>query len=293
MIKRIFAILCFAILANSSNAMDLGRVGGTFTMHGEIEKGDATEFLAFLVSWGVPPTVFYITSMGGDLNEAMAIGALIRESQIPVWTGDKCYSACVFIYVAGVKRDARGKIGLHWPCFDKNHFSGLNSIQAKEQYNELKKKSIQYLDEMGVSENIISRVFKTDSTHVDIISAKEANQLFGTVAPFYEEWLTAKCGKYTDRQLSVIKSWGYLKAARATIAAARDKTVPKSENFGSNLQELVKKAQLALQMERTGKLEPYIELSKKHNECEAKVEDSYAFGFKKALKKYVDDLIKK
>jgi len=288
--RKILKMLVPLIFASHVSAMDFGQLGGTFTMHGEIKKDDSVNFIISLASWDNPPTVFHITSTGGDLDEAMKIGEIIRSSQIPVWSGEECFSACVFIYASGVERDAQGKVGLHRPYFDKKYFANLSSLEAKEKYEELKQQSITYLKEIEVSQALIDRMFQTGSTEVDIIEAEEANRLFGAQSPFYEEWITAKCGKYTEEQSRVLTSWGSLQAARATLAMAKDESIPKSDNFGSNLQELVEGAQLALQMEKAGMLEPYIELSEIHQKCEEKAANAHVYSFHRSLQKYFLDL---
>jgi len=290
--KKIYAVFIISLFANYVSAMDYARLGGTFTMDGEIEKGDFVKFIISLASWNDPPTIFHINSIGGNLDEAMKIGEIVRASQIPVWSGEECYSACVFIYAAGVERDARGKIGLHRPYFDKAYFADLTSLEAKEKYENLKQKSVSYLNEMEVSRSLIDRIFKTGSTEVDIISRKDANRLFGNMLPFYEEWLTAKCGKYTEEQSRVLYSWANLKSARVTLYIAQDDRIPKSEDFGSNIRELTEGAQLALQMEAAGILEPYIKLSKAYQKCKKKAENSHVYAFHRSLKKYLLDLSK-
>lgn len=286
MIKKAFFWVSI-LLSVQAEALDFERYGGTFSMDGEIVEGDAVRFLSELIKWEEPPTVFEITSMGGNLDEAMEIGRIIRESQIPVWSWGECYSACVFIYVAGVERDSKGTIGLHRPYFDKKYFATLDSIEAKKKYEELKAVSVEYLREMEVSQGIVERIFATGSTEADVLSAEEANTVLGYRSPFYEEWLTAKCGKYTDEQAKVISSMSALTAARATLAIAKDDSIPKADDFGGNIKELIADAQLALQMEKAGMLEPYAELSKIHVKCEEKAANSHVYGFHKSLKKYL------
>ncbi len=283
---KVLLLLFFTVFTSNVLGMDFDRLGGTFTMHGEIKKDDSLRFIAELVSWETPPTVFYITSKGGNLEEAMRIGKIIRESQIPVWSGEECYSACVFIYASGVEREAQGNIGLHRPDFDKEYFKNLSSVEAKNKYESLKMKSIQYLKEIEVSQGIIERMFHTGSTDIDIIEAGEANKIFGVRAPFYEEWLTAKCGKLTNEQLLVLESWNSLLAARETIRLAKDDITPKTESYGSNLQELVEHSQLAAQLAENGLLKEYIDLFHKHRKCTDKAVNDHVFSFHKALRSH-------
>jgi hypothetical protein len=286
--KRLIQVsigLAFSLFASFSYAMEFARFGGTFSMSGKIESGDAVEFIIQLVSWETPPTIFFIDSSGGDLGEAMQIGWAIRESQIPVWSGENCHSACVFIYAAGVERLARGRVGLHRPYFPAEYFSGLTSVQAKEKYEDLEKESIGYLNEMGVNSSIIERIFQTGSSDIDVLSANEANRLFGKRSAFYDEWLAARCGRLNPTEKDVIDSWKNLEAARATVKVYGDDTMPKTDSFGSNISNLVSNSQLALAMERTGNLSAYIALHKKYSGCLAKAADEHAYKFHRKIKR--------
>ncbi|REL27053.1 hypothetical protein DXX93_11090 [Thalassotalea euphylliae] len=93
---RLIIFLSF-IFTFSVQSMEFLKLGGTFSMHGEIKKGDAAKFLLEFTSWEVAPTIFFISSRGGNLDEAIHIGEIIRASQIPVHSGEECFSACVFI----------------------------------------------------------------------------------------------------------------------------------------------------------------------------------------------------
>lgn len=267
--------------------MEFLKLGGTFSMHGEIEKDDAARFLVEFASWEVAPTIFFISSKGGNLDEAIQIGEIIRASQIPVQSGEECFSACVFVLSAGVERTIDGVIGLHRPYFDKSYFANLTSIEAQAKYETLRDNSEDYLRKMGVKQTLIERMFETDSTNVDILSKHEAQKEFDSRLPFYEEWLSAKCGKYTEEQEKVLNSLGALRAARATIALAQDKDIPKADGFGNNLMELAQKAELAIQMEKSGMLQPYIDLSNIHAKCEDKAANEHVLSFHYSVQEYL------
>jgi hypothetical protein len=288
--RKLLALFVFVLFSVNVNALYFNSVGGTFSMHGTIEKDDFVKFVISLATWESPPTIFHIDSEGGNLDQAMMIGEIIRASQIPVWSGEKCYSACVFIYVSGVERIARGSIGLHRPYFERAYFSELTSLEAKEKYDELKQESVVYLKKMEVAQSLIDRIFETGSTDVDIIQGSEADKLFGTRSPFYDEWLTAKCGKYTEEQSTVLDSWGNLKAVRSTLSVLNDESIPRTDDFGSNLNELIEGAWLALEMEKSGALAPYIELFKTNQKCGKKAVSRHVFSFHRDIQKYVLDL---
>jgi len=285
--KYYIPLLLVLIFSSTCSALDFGRLGGTFTMDGEILEGDTVNLLIELSKWEVPPTVFHITSPGGDLGEAMLIGEIIRESQIPVWSGDECSSACVFILASGVERSVFGKLGLHRPYFDKSYFANLTSTQAKDKYEELKEASIDYLKKMEVKQSIIERIFETDSTNVELLEKDEANKLFGYQSQFYEEWLTAKCGKFTPEQTKIIKSYWSLVAALQTYQVMNDPSIPKTEDFGSNLDELMENGKLAYELQKANLLQPYIELSENHKKCTEKAVSRHVYSWHKVLKKFL------
>ena len=167
----------------------------------------------------------------------------------------------------------------------RSYFSGLSSIEAKSKYEELKEKCVNYLKDMEVSQHVIERMFQTGSTEIDIINADDANKIFGMRSPFYEEWLTAKCGKFTKEQIDVIDSLNNLQAARATVAIAKDNKIEKSDDFGTNFSQLIEKSQLALQMEKAGMIDPYIKLSKIHKECEDSSANTHVVNYHRSVQK--------
>jgi hypothetical protein len=123
---------------------------------GKIEAGDFDKFKGFILN-NEKTTELYLASPGGDLNEAMKIGLLVRA--LKLWTvvpsktltdqrrelaaarhdlkdakdNYKCASACFFIFVAGVHRssDDLGPpiLGIHRPSLAKNDLSRLDIDQ--------------------------------------------------------------------------------------------------------------------------------------------------------------------
>lgn len=289
---RIGKFLCsvaLITLSSATSAMEFGRLGGTFTMYGEIEPGDSVAFVKALIDWEHPPTIFHIQSTGGDLAEAMQIGRIVRDSHIPVWTGDECLSACVFIYASGIERFARGEVGLHRPYFGPHFFAGLTALEAERHYEDLREASEEFLREMGVSSAIVERMFETGSNEIDMLSESESNRLFGKRAPFYDEWLAAKCGRLSLDEQRVIESWSNLKAARATLSIAVDDAIPKSDSFGENISDLIKASLLAFRMEQAGTLQPYKDAAKRLSECEENAVNRHVYSFHTALKNYMDE----
>lgn len=248
-------------------------------MRGDIVSGDADRFLITFAQWDVPPRIFHIDSKGGDLKEAMSIGRIVRESQIPLWTGENCLSACVFVYVAGVERNARGTIGLHRPYFDPSYYAGLNSTDAAEQYKGLSKDAREYLEAMGTSRTLIDKIFDTGSDKIDTFSAGEANEAFGKRAPFYDEWLAAKCGRYSPREQRIIDSLIALRAAGLGMHVLKDPKQKKSSEFADDFMAHVENAKLAMRMYRDATIQPYIKLQEKHSDCLERATNAHVFAY--------------
>jgi hypothetical protein len=290
--KKTIAALILLTFSSLSQALSYSQQGGTFNMSGEIKKGDFHSFVKAFASWDAAPRVFHITSGGGNLDEAMKIGDFIATSNIPVWVWNECNSACVFIYASGVKRDVRGKIGLHRPYFSGEYFSSLTSLEAEKKYNELKLRASFFLKKVGVSQDLITRMFSTSSKNIDYISAENANKQFGTTSDFYEEWLIAKCGEPTLSEQKIITSIGYLDAARMGILALDDPDIPKSNDFEDNLRDSMDKGRLALTLDRNDMLQPYRNLSERHYTCTSKASDSHINGFHLTIKNNLDKVLR-
>ncbi|MAD75400.1 MAG: hypothetical protein CML20_11520 [Rheinheimera sp.] len=289
--KQLILILFLFFFSPLSQALTFSKLGGTFLIRGEIEKGDFHAFLKKFAEWERAPTVFEIDSPGGALNEAIEIGSFIRKSQIPVWVWNECSSACVFIYASAVERYVKGKIGLHRPYFDSKYFSSLTSSEAESKYNELKLNASLYLKHAGVKQNIIHKMFSTSSKDIHYISGDDANKEFGVISDFYEEWIISKCGAYTTAEQKVITSIGDLNAARMTAVAMQDQNIDKADDFGSNLEELWNGAQLALELDRNGMLQPYAEKLEKRSRCIDKSTNAHILEWHLVLKENLVEVL--
>lgn len=66
----------------------------------------------------------HLRSEGGSLASAMAVGRAIRRAGVNTYVpaGQRCYSGCAIIWVAGVERwvGKRGIVGFHRPWFMEN-----------------------------------------------------------------------------------------------------------------------------------------------------------------------------
>ena len=265
------------LLASSSHALEFSRSGGTFTMSGPVLSGDAERFIDAYVEWDQPPNIFYINSPGGDVGEAMLIGLFIRESQTPVWSGPVCNSACALIFVAGVERLAIGGIGLHRPKFPSSYYAGLSSRDAAKAYTRGVEAITEYMQSMGVSQAVIDRMYQADSGQMDILSPDESIRVFGQRIPFYEEWIAAKCGRFSGR---------YAHAAHELLGIERIdfSTSVGKEQVYQHIEKL--RAKGSKTPDVMGEPE-FANAWHKYQACVMQAEDSHVRAFFKAIQKRV------
>ena len=154
-------IACLLLSSATVNAAEIrvdpsGAATKGAVFEGKIEAGDFDKFKGFILN-NEKTTELYLASPGGDLNEAVKIGLLVRA--LKLWTvvpsktltdqrrdlaaarhglkdakdDYKCASACFFIFVAGVHRrsDDQGPpiLGIHRPSLAKNDLGRLDIDQ--------------------------------------------------------------------------------------------------------------------------------------------------------------------
>jgi hypothetical protein len=93
-------------------AATIVRNGDRVVLTGPIQPGDDTAFAA-AVDDDVKMVV--LGSDGGHVNEAMAIGRLIRRRHLDTAVPSSCVSACVLIWAAGDRRTVDGVLRVHCP----------------------------------------------------------------------------------------------------------------------------------------------------------------------------------
>jgi hypothetical protein len=173
-------------------------------LNGEIHKGDYQKIKQLVLTCDAMPRSIFLNSPGGDVEEAIKIGKLVRRGlfQSSIVRNGECNSACFIVWASAVRRfpasdgnGPEGKLGLHRPFFDRDQYSGLNAADAKSAYQELETFVRAYLVEIKVPSDIIETMFKTKSTDAAFITDIDMIEKLGQQAPFFEEWLIAKCGE--------------------------------------------------------------------------------------------------
>ncbi len=114
----------------------------------------------------------FITSDGGNIDEAINMGNVIRKHESWVFVVDHCYSSCVFILAAGVHRDSRGAIGIHRPYFD-DLSSNLTVEQIRENRDALKLKMQNYFESMDINPNLVEEMISVPPNEMKILTNDE------------------------------------------------------------------------------------------------------------------------
>lgn len=114
-----------------------------------------------------------ITSGGGNLNEAMAIGRWVRKNRLAVVVPVKCASACVWILAAGLSRNVwteeNAKILIHRPFLVIDN----PRVRAGAVLKTLLRKSKEYFDEMGVPPELADLMFSTSPDEAATLDKKQ------------------------------------------------------------------------------------------------------------------------
>jgi len=197
-----------------------GEVASGIKIEGEIEGGDALKLLRLYEYFGphITSTV-YLRSRGGNVEEAMKIGYLIRrfrlETSVPWMIGGTlvdlgneaapvdpenlvCASACILIYAAGASRSGNLLI-LHRPSPKREFAKNLTD----NEFEEIEKHAIDtvrsYLSEMELDQFYIDKVIATNSQDGYAVTIKDvqAHPLV-EIPPSIEEVILSKCEDFTS-----------------------------------------------------------------------------------------------
>jgi hypothetical protein len=177
-------------------------------MKGEIRPGDYDRLLAFAVREGVDLTRghFILSSPGGDVSEALKLGRLIKSLYVSVGVGPHfgpCASACFIMYASAVDRIAgSGLLGIHRPYVSPERVRSLSPAAAEVLETRALTDAEAYMHALRVPNSLVEIMFEQASTQVHWLTHAELDQL-GMRAPWYEEFLIARCGlnKDTERKL--------------------------------------------------------------------------------------------
>jgi hypothetical protein len=231
------SMACFcAAKANAANISEAhdnqnGKLLFGILVEGDIEPGDAIRLenavLQFDVIYSPHVARFvYLRSRGGDAEEAMKMGTVIRrlrlETEVPTqleghsdifsWVSpaDKsnniCASACFLIYAGGVERHGN-LLALHRPYLAKDTASKMSDLQYEAAEKHAMAEVQQYLKDMEVGDFFIDKVMSNssqDAYHVTLWETDEYH--LSQIVPSLEEAVLARCTSVTTEEAQRVDS---------------------------------------------------------------------------------------
>ncbi len=171
-------------------------------IRGEVQPGDYERFTQFIrsdpdefVEHGA--TVVFVVD-GGDVEEAMRIGELLRDALLHAWLPDvgstRCLSACFFMFAIAVSRDAiAGSVGIHRPYIDAQRLADADPEAVRSRYRTLTREVNDYLDELSVPRDLVEIMLRTPWNDSYRLSRPDLERL-GAMQPWFEDFIGSKCG---------------------------------------------------------------------------------------------------
>lgn len=215
--RRLLLLLIGWSLAVTASAasVTLHPNGNLVIFEGQIEVGDfdKVEKLAREAT----PTGIYLASPGGNVGEAMRIGALVRRlawetksaegRNVPMNLRDgvaasygvrdparnnQCTSACFFIFISGIYRDGHG-IGIHRPYMSPADMERLPPDVAEKLTKNVRTIVELFLRKMGVPLRYAEEMYNMPSDRMRWITDEELAADFTGFIPEVRIWVKSQC----------------------------------------------------------------------------------------------------
>ena len=212
--RRAAAVLVLnLVLATAVTAADIRKaesIDGSplpgVTIEGMIAAGDSAKLLPLVLD-AEGNLVVWLASPGGNLSEALRMGALIRQLALEVRVPDDrsrpvvrlrdlenntCASACFFLYAAGVRRQG-SVLGIHKPSLPAEEYFSLGLDGSVVAHRRIQEATADYLDQMGVPSRYASMMMAGNSTDMIWLTPEDIAKDLTGVAAGYEAWFQGAC----------------------------------------------------------------------------------------------------
>ena len=158
---------------------------GRLTLIGTIDAGSSARFLAEIEARGEYVSTVLLDSPGGSVDDALAIGRLIRERQLSteVADGGLCASSCPLIFAGGTERIAGrdAAIGVHQiyaaalsaTTIDALSVAGVAMADAQAVTADITR----YLGEGGIDPALWLHALETPPSQLYYFSPEEMEEL--------------------------------------------------------------------------------------------------------------------
>lgn len=167
----------FSFSANSAtiSVVNKGSGNDVLEISGVIIKGDYKNLKRLLLSKRDNFVAFqrlvYLNSTGGDVDEALKIGSLIKKnfSYTVVADGEVCFSSCFLIWAGGASRIFMdtAKLGIHRLALNSKEIS-VN--KTEKMTAPISRKVDVYLKDNGIPQKVIDRMNETTPSDIFVIT---------------------------------------------------------------------------------------------------------------------------
>lgn len=170
----LLGVLLLLSSLQSTQGAEINISGHRIHIEGEIRKGDAQRFSKFaefaIENREIPITIVHLNSPGGDLQEALKVGRIIRKLEFltAVPLSASCMSSCVFILAAGVDKIREGRVGIHRPYFTELPKGDVDAhVKAMAAITE------DYLREMNIPKSLAEAMFSIPPMEIKLLTNEE------------------------------------------------------------------------------------------------------------------------
>lgn len=212
-----------AIVFNGASAADIKIKNDLreIVIEGEIRKGDHEKLLSAILEKGIEFRKVFLASNGGDVEEAIKIGRLVRSlsysTEVGKRFGDKrfcdkivdqkncmCASACTLIYLSGVKRSG-DSLSVHRVYLNHDSLKRLSLEESRYVSEYLETLTSEYLTEMGAPLSYVEIMSSAASDRLVHLDKDYVEKNLSGYIKGYDEALIAKCGSSDNAFKQLVK----------------------------------------------------------------------------------------
>lgn len=150
--------------------------GGVLMLSGTITTGAADAFAEEIGLRGDYVETVSLDSPGGSVDDALAIGRMIREAGFSTVVGDGalCASSCPLVLAGGTERSVspRAAVGVH-QIYASAAGADLGSAQAMSDAQAVTARITRYLDDMGVDPRVWINAMETPPDRLYYLTHEE------------------------------------------------------------------------------------------------------------------------
>jgi hypothetical protein len=233
-IALLITLLIVGIEFGNANAATVERARNargplwTLKVEGDIVPGDTeklhTKLLDYYFIYG--PAIRYVDlrSKGGDVDEAMKMGAMIRRLRLgtstpnifdgkdldPDYVVDKennvCASACFLVYAGGIEHQGY-YLSLHRPYISKIDAERLSDIEHEASEKKAMDDVRKYLQDMEINQFFIDKMMSNNSQDSYTVTISDGLQYhLDAIVPSIEEIVLAKCSVLSTHEIRILET---------------------------------------------------------------------------------------